>query len=55
MLALTANDFVMTLSGVVLVLGVITFTIGLFTLLLRFQPVNLPRSRLIQPNWWAKD
>jgi hypothetical protein len=32
MLALTANDFVMTLSGVVLVLGVITFTIGLFTL-----------------------
>jgi hypothetical protein len=32
MLALTANDFVMTISGVVLVLGVITFTIGLFTL-----------------------
>jgi len=32
MFALSANDYVLTLAGVVLVLGVISFTIGLFTL-----------------------
>ena len=32
MLALTANDFVVTLAGTVLVLGVVAFVIGLFTL-----------------------
>jgi len=32
MFALTANDFVITLAGAVLLLGVISFVIGLFTL-----------------------
>jgi len=32
MFALTANDFVLTLAGAVLVLGIISFVIGLFTL-----------------------
>lgn len=32
MFSLTANDFVLILSGVVVVLGVIAFIIGLFTL-----------------------
>ena len=32
MFALTANDFVFTLAGVVLFLGVISFIVGLFTL-----------------------
>ena len=32
MFELTANDFVLTLAGVVLFLGVISFIIGLFTL-----------------------
>ena len=32
MIELTANDFVLTLAGVVLFLGVISFIVGLFTL-----------------------
>ena len=32
MFELTANDFVLTLAGVVLLLGVISFIVGLFTL-----------------------
>ncbi len=32
MFELTANDFVLTLAGVVLFLGVISFIVGLFTL-----------------------
>ncbi len=32
MFALTANDFILTLAGVIVVLGVIAFIIGLFTL-----------------------
>lgn len=32
MFALTANDFVLTLAGVVLFLGVVAFVVGLFTL-----------------------
>ena len=32
MFALSANDFVLTLAGAILVLGVISFIIGLFTL-----------------------
>ena len=37
MFALTANDFVLTLSGIVVVLGVIAFVIGLFTLAFRIS------------------
>jgi hypothetical protein len=32
MFSLTANDFVLTLAGVIVILGVISFVIGLFTL-----------------------
>ena len=32
MFALTANDFILSLAGVIVVLGVIAFVIGLFTL-----------------------
>ena len=32
MFPITANDFVLTLAGAVLILGVISFVIGLFTL-----------------------
>ena len=32
MFALTANDFILTLAGVIVFLGVIAFVVGLFTL-----------------------
>lgn len=32
MIAMTANDFVLTIAGAVLILGVISFIVGLFTL-----------------------
>ncbi|MDK2981857.1 MAG: hypothetical protein PWQ55_2204 [Chloroflexota bacterium] len=35
MFALSANDFVLTLAGIVLALGVIAFIVGLFTLAFR--------------------
>ncbi len=38
MFSLTANDFVLTLAGAVLILGVISFVIGLF--ILAFKATN---------------
>ncbi len=52
MFALTANDFVLTLAGAVMVLGVIAFVIGLFTLAFKvtngeFTEISSSSAKLI--------
>ena len=40
MFALSASDFVLTLAGIVLALGVIAFIVGLFTLAFRVNSAD---------------
>ena len=40
MFALTANDFILSLAGVIVVLGVIAFVIGLFTLAFKVNKIG---------------
>ena len=52
MFALTANDFVLTLAGAIMVLGVIAFVIGLFTLAFKvtngeFNEISSSSAKLI--------
>jgi len=52
MFELTANDFVLTLAGVVLFLGVISFIVGLFTLAFKiisgdFSKISKQSAQLI--------
>jgi len=53
MFSLTANDFVLTLAGAVLVLGVISFIIGLFTLAFKvtsgeFSEISAHSAKLME-------
>jgi len=52
MFALNANDFVLTLAGAVMVLGIISFVIGLFTLAFKitggeFNEISSSSAKLI--------
>ena len=53
MFALTANDFVLTLAGAVLILGVISFIVGLFTLAFKvssgeFSEISAHSAKLME-------